>query len=606
MMAQQRDMSIVIVGHVDHGKSTILGRLLADTGSLPEGKLDQVRERCRRNSKPFEYAFLLDALKEEQAQGITIDVARCFFATEKRKYLIIDAPGHIEFLKNMVTGASRAEAALLVIDAAEGIQENSRRHGYLLSLLGITQVAVLVNKMDLVQYHQEVFQKIQAEYTHFLEQIGVTPRAFIPVSGMEGDGVAALSEAMPWYTGNTVLEQLDAFVSEPAPKNRPFRMPLQGVYKFTRGGDDRRIAAGSILSGKIALGDEVVFYPSGKKSQVKSLERFSGEPPLSAAAGEAAGFTLEEQIFLRRGEVATLAREPKPSVARRFRASVFWLGRNPLTREKSYFLKAGTAKVEARLAEVLQVIDASTLEQQNKNCLERHDVGECVFEAQAPFAFDLAEEMAETSRFVLVDAFEIAGGGIIREALEDADTWLRNKLLVRNRKWEHSLVSPEERADLYNQHPELVIITGATGEERKSVAKALEKHLLHRGKKAYFLGMGNLLYGVDADLKKEGNGAAAFQDRKEHMRRLGEVAHLLLDAGLIAIVTARDLEEQDVAILRKAIAPSERNGITCLLGETSSSPNLRFDLRLERGEQPEELAKSLARHLGERGVFFAP
>ncbi len=604
-MAQQRDMSIVIVGHVDHGKSTILGRLLADTNSLPTGKLDQVRERCRRNSKPFEYAFLLDALKEEQAQGITIDAARCFFATEKRRYLIIDAPGHIEFLKNMVTGASRAEAALLVIDAAEGIQENSRRHGYLLSLLGITQVAVLVNKMDLVDYDEAIFRKIQEEYTAFLGQIGVTPKAFIPVSGMEGDGVAALSKCMPWYAGVTVLEQLDAFISEPAPKNRPFRMPVQGVYKFTRGGDDRRIVAGSIISGKITLGDEVLFYPSGKKSRVKSLERFAGEPPLSAGAGETAGFTLDEQIFIRRGEMAVLAKEPRPKVATRFRASFFWLGREPLVQGKSYLLKVGSAKVEAHLLEVLQVIDASTLEQQNKSCLERHDVGECVFETSTPLAFDMAEEMAETSRFVMVDAFEIAGGGIIREALEDQDAWLRNKLLVRNRKWEHSLVPPEERADLYSQYPELVVITGGTGEERKSVAKELERCLLHRGKKAYFLGMGNLLYGVDADLKKEGNGAAAFQDRKEHMRRLGEVAHILLDAGLIAIVTARDLDEKDVSILRKAIAPSDRQGVTLLLGEDNEK-TFPWDLRLPREEKPRELARTIARYLGERGIFFAP
>src|SRR6185503_4581262 len=209
--AGSRRLSLVIGGHVDHGKSTIIGRLLADTGSLPEGKLAQVRESCERNAKPFEYAFLLDALKDEQAQGITIDAARVFFKTARRDYIIFDAPGHIEFLKNMVTGASRAEAALLVIDAHEGVQENSRRHGYMMSMLGIRQLAVLVNKMDLVGYDRALYSKIETAYRQFLEQIGVTPLAFIPVVGRDGDNLAHRSPGLSWYDGPTVLDTLDAF-----------------------------------------------------------------------------------------------------------------------------------------------------------------------------------------------------------------------------------------------------------------------------------------------------------------------------------------------------------------------------------------------------------
>src|SRR6476659_456550 len=225
-------MNIVIVGHVDHGKSTVIGRLLADTHSLPEGKLDQIRAQCELNSKPFEYAFLLDALKDAQAQGITIDAARVFFNSSRRPYLILDAPGHIEFLKNMITGAARAEAALLVIDAAEGVQENSRRHGYMVSLLGIRQLAVLVNKMDLVGWDQAVFDRIRREYAGFLDQVGIQPSAFIPVSGRSGDNIADRSAHLGWYAGPTVLEALDQFHSEPAPVDRPFRMAVQDVYKF--------------------------------------------------------------------------------------------------------------------------------------------------------------------------------------------------------------------------------------------------------------------------------------------------------------------------------------------------------------------------------------
>ena len=213
-MNGRAQMNIVIVGHVDHGKSTVIGRLLADTGTLPKGKLESVKDNCRKNSKPFEYAFLLDALKDEQSQGITIDMARCFFKTAARDYIIIDAPGHIEFLKNMITGASRAESALLVIDVDEGIKENSKRHGQMVSMLGVKQVTVLVNKMDLVDFSEEVFEKLKADYSEFLAQIKVKPVSFIPVSAREGDNIATLSERMPWYRGATVLQQLDGFTSD--------------------------------------------------------------------------------------------------------------------------------------------------------------------------------------------------------------------------------------------------------------------------------------------------------------------------------------------------------------------------------------------------------
>ena len=299
-------MQIVIGGHVDHGKSTIIGRLLADTHSLPDGKLEQVKALCERTAKPFEYAFLLDALKDERAQGITIDAARVFFKTAQRDYIIIDAPGHIAFLKNRVTGAARAEAALLVIDAKEGVRENSRRHGYMMSMLGLKKIAVLVNKMDLVDFDRAVFDRIEAEYRAFLQQVDVRPARFIPVAGRDGENIATRSTLMPWYDGPTVLEMLDQFPAEPAAMHQPFRMPVQDVYKFTNRGDDRRIVAGSVESGSAQVGDEIVFYPSGKKTVIKSLEAFHRAAPVRAASGEAAGLTLQEQIYVARGELATL------------------------------------------------------------------------------------------------------------------------------------------------------------------------------------------------------------------------------------------------------------------------------------------------------------
>src|SRR5918999_1367624 len=251
-------MNLVVTGHVDHGKSTVVGRLLADTGSLPEGKLDAIRALCARNSKPFEYAFLLDALRDERAQGITIDAARVFFKSRQRDYLLLDAPGHSGFLRNMITGAARAEAALLVIDAREGVRDNSRRHGYLLSLLGIRQLAVIVNKMDLVDRSRDVFDRVAGEYQDFLSNLQVTPSWFIPVSGMTGENIVDRAPQLPWYSGPTVLEALDAFTPEPAPLDAPFRMPVQGVYKFTANNDDRRIVAGSVATGRVHVGDELI------------------------------------------------------------------------------------------------------------------------------------------------------------------------------------------------------------------------------------------------------------------------------------------------------------------------------------------------------------
>ena len=415
-------MGIVIVGHVDHGKSTIIGRLLADTGTLPEGKLEQIKDLCARTSKPFEYAFLLDALKDERSQGITIDAARVFFRTPKRRYLILDAPGHVEFLKNMVTGAARAEAALLVLDAGEGIQENTRRHAYLLSMLGVRQIAVVVNKMDLVGCRQEAFDAFARDLGEFLTTIDMTPAAIIPVIGREGDNLAMRSTTMPWYTGPTVLEALDAFRSQGEAVDGPFRMPVQAVFKFTNDGDDRRIVAGTIDSGRVRVGDEVVFHPSGKRARVKSLEAFNRIAPSMAGAGESTGFTLAQQIYVTRGELTTLAHEPQPVTATRIRTSIFWLGARPLEVGRQYALKLGTARVSVHLEHIERVLDASTLEAvTDRTAVVRNEVADCVLKLRQPIAFDRASELAATSRFVLVDNFSISGGGVVREALPPAD-----------------------------------------------------------------------------------------------------------------------------------------------------------------------------------------
>lgn len=550
-VAARESLSLVVAGHVDHGKSTVVGRLLADAGGLPTGKLEQVRSFCERNSRPFEYAFLLDALKEEQSQGITIGASRVFFKTAKRDYLIVDAPGHEEFLKNMVSGASHAEAALLVVDAKEGARENSRRHGYVLSLLGIRQVAVLVNKMDLVGYERTAFERVRSECEAFLQGIGVKAAAFLPVAAAAGENLAGRSPRMPWHAGPSLLELLDSFSAEPPPRGRPFRMLVQDVYKFTARGDDRRIVAGTVEAGEVRPGDEVVFHPSGASSRVRSLEAHGRPGAERLGAGEAAGFTLEKPLFVRRGEIAALKGQAPPKVATRLRASVFWLGRNALAPGRDFTLKLGTARAGARVEKVLRVLDAATLEAPAEaSAVGRHQAGEVVLALDRPVAFDLAEAEPATGRFVLVDGFDITGGGLVLEALPDAPAGPRGRVALRNSKWVYGGVPAARREERSRQRACLLIVTGSDDEARKEAARALEERLFEEGRQVYFLGIGSVLYGVDADIR----GAPA--DDEEDMRRAAEVAHILLDAGMVLVFSAARLTQADLAVFRTAVEPS--------------------------------------------------
>ncbi len=576
-------MNIVIVGHVDHGKSTVIGRLLADTGSLPEGKLDAVKASCRRNSKPFEYAFLLDALKDEQAQGITIDMARCFFKTKKRDYIIIDAPGHIEFLKNMITGASRAEAALLVIDADEGIQENSRRHGQMVSMLGVKQVTVLVNKMDLVGYREEVYLKLQADYSEFLRQIKVTPVSFIPVSAREGENIASHSELMGWYTGPTVLDQLDGFASEADLQEKPFRFPVQDIYKFTKENDDRRIVAGTVAAGTVHAGDEVLFLPSGKQSRVLSVESFNTRPKTAATVGDAIGFTLATQIYIRPGELMVKPSDPQPEVGSRFRVNIFWLGRAPMVRDREYKLKLGSAKASVRLAEICNTLDASDLSfSSSKQQLECRDVGECILETSRPIAFDPSSSSESTGRFVIVDNFEIAGGGIVVENLSSGETLLQRHIRERENNWEAGHVRVEERAQANSHQPKFIVFTGAPGTGKRAVAKSLERTLFENRMNAYYLGVASIDRGLDADIGAKADSA------DERLRRIGELARILTDAGLIFITTIDDADDFDIEALKQLNEPNDILVIN--LGENGFS-RYQPDLHLPSvGELKESVA----------------
>jgi bifunctional enzyme CysN/CysC len=467
----------------------------------------------------------------------------------------------------------------------------------MVSLLGIRQLAVVVNKMDLVGWDRGVYDRIVREYGAFLDQVGIRPACFIPVSARGGDNIAEGSANLPWYQGPTVLNALDQFRSEPAPVERPFRMSVQDVYKFTKQGDDRRIVSGTVDSGSVSLGDTVVFYPSGKKSRVKSIEAFNRPVQGRAEAGWAVGFTLQEQIYITRGEMAALESQSRPQVTTRLRVSLFWLGKEPMVKRKEYLLKLGTARVTARIEEVLRVMDASTLDTaEQRNAVQRHDVAECVLRLDRAIACDVAEDIAATSRFVIVDDYEIRGGGIVREAMADRQTAVRDRVMLRNYKWEPSIIQPEHRAEKYNQKAALILVTGEHESDRKGVAKALEGKLFEDGKVVYFLGIGNVLYGVDADIERK------QENRLEHMRRLAEVANLMLDAGIILIVAAAELTQDDLEVIKTAVQPDWIE--TVWAGDTITT-DLACDLQLPGGAVPEAVDR-LKAHLQDKGVIFRP
>jgi bifunctional enzyme CysN/CysC len=521
-------LKIVFVGHVDHGKSTLIGRIFFDTRSLPEGKVEQIQAACREEGMEFEYAFLLDALLEEQEQNITIDTTQIQFRTGKRPYVIIDAPGHKEFLKNMITGAASADAAVLLIAANEGVREQSRRHGYLLSLLGINQVVVAVNKMDLVDYSENLFREVVAEYEGFLAQIGIEARAFVPIAARNGanvtpsQGDVADRPPMPWYTGPTITEMLDSF-EPPAPLHHlPLRFPVQDVYRF----DDRRIIAGRIESGTLKVGDTLVFSPANKTSTVASIERWHAPSSDVAVAGESIGVTLTEQIFVERGHVASLELEA-PIESNRFKARLFWMGRKNLVPNRRYKLKLTTQELDAEIVSIDRVIDASTLEtvDESRNYIARNDVAEVTIQTRAPLVMDNHERLPQMGRFVIVDQRHVAGGGIVFGGVYTD----RTKVKSQNIFWSEGEVTSTKRA-LRNGHKGAVVwLTGLSGSGKSTIAHALERELFNSGLHTYTLDGDNVRHGLNSNL------GFSPEDRVENIRRIAEVAKLMSDAGLIVI-----------------------------------------------------------------------
>lgn len=564
----KEQMKIVIVGHVDHGKSTLVGRLFHDTDSLPDGKFEQIQAMCKKRGMQFEWSFLMDALQAERDQEITIDTTQIWFKTKKRDYVIIDAPGHKEFLKNMISGAAMSEAALLIIDANEGVKEQSKRHGYLLHLLGVRQITVAVNKMDLVDYSEKKFKKIEKEYRAYLAEIGVTAGDIIPISAREGDNIAAYSDKMSWYDGPNVVDALDKFKRKPELHDLPLRMPLQDVYRFD---EHKRFFAGRIESGTINVGDEIVFSPSNKTSKVSSIEFWGSESQSQASAGECIGLTLEEQIFVERGEIISL-KENAPILSNLFRARIFWLGSSDLKVGSRYTMKISTSEYKVEIREIEKVISTDDLSHTDNATVAKNDVAEVIVHVKGLAALDEFEDNQQMGRFMLMDGFNVAGGGII--SMEGFTDQRATKNITSTHLFAvEDSITPEARAVNNGHLGGMLWFSGLSGSGKTTLSQELERRLFAKGYQVYVLDGDNIRNGLCSDLGFTPEG------RSENLRRVSEVAALFAKAGIIVITAF--------------ISPysADRRRARAALPENFHSVYIDADLKVCEGRDPKGLYK---------------
>ncbi len=408
MMKEREHLNFVIVGHIDHGKSTLIGRLLYDTDSIPESIIDDVRVTSEAIGKKMEFAYLLDSLKEEREQNITIDTTQTFFKSEKRDYIIIDAPGHKEFLKNMITGASLANAAILMVDSSVGLQEQSRRHAFILSLLGVKQIIVAINKMDLVDYRQDVYEKLKKEVTEFLAKINLTPSYIIPVSAQEGDNVVTPSKNMTWYSDNIVLDALDSFEPSASLDKKSLRFPVQDIYTI----DGKKIFVGKVESGSLKKGDEVVILPRNKKTTIASIEVWK-QIKNKAKTGDSIGLTFSDDLDLKRGDIVCEGGEPK--VLTKLNATVFWMDSKDYSSDDKLIVKCATQEEPCKIVSIESRIDSSTLDiiKGDNNAMKTTEAAKLTLEVKEPLVIEDFNNIEGLGRFVFTrEDGDIVAGGI--------------------------------------------------------------------------------------------------------------------------------------------------------------------------------------------------
>ena len=559
-------INLVIAGHVDHGKSTLIGRLLHDTDSLTEGKMAAVKAMSERRGMPLEYAFLLDALQAERDQGITIDTTQVLFNSKKRSYLIIDAPGHKEFLKNMISGAAQADAGVVVIDVEEGIQEQSRRHCYLLRLLGLKEIIIVVNKMDLIEYSQRKFNHLKKQIVEYLSEIDLACKAVVPISARDGQGLIDLSEKMPWYTGSNFIDTLDQLPEANSTNDLPTRLPIQDVYKF----DERRIIAGRIESGTLKIGDELLFTPSNKRAAIESFEVWNAkDQKTKAIAGESVGIILNEEIFIERGHIASLSTDA-PIETNVFRGKVFWIGNKPINVGDRLKIKIGTAEHISEVQSIENKIDLSSLEAIDVDLLEKNDIGEVIFRTKSTVALDPFEKNHRTGRFVLINEYETVGGGIVSmQGYADQrglyDVTSKNIMAVSSR------VDISARVANNGHKGGIIWLTGLSGAGKSTIAIEAEHQLFLKGYQVNVLDGDNIRFGLSADL------GFSPEDRTENIRRIGEVAKLFAEAGILVITAFISPYKQD------------RDRIRAIAGDIFHEVFIEADLEICENRDPKGL-----------------
>ena len=527
-------LNIVSVGHVDHGKSTLIGRLLYETGSLPDGTFAELVASSERRGVEMEWSFALDALQAERDQAITIDTTRIWFRTGGRRYAIIDAPGHRQFISNMMSGASEADAAILMLDVSQGVSEQTRRHAYLLKLLGIEQLVVAVNKMDAVDFDKERFATLAREIEHDLLTVGLRPMAVVPVSARHGDNLVHTSARLPWYTGPTLVELLERFDPAAQPEAEALRMRVQDVY---RNGTER-IAVGRIEAGMLQVGDEIVISPDSSTARVSTIARWPslGEP--IARKGESVGITVDRPIFIDRGDVISHV-DDVPDRSRAFSATLFWMAERGPELEATYRIQFGPTEARVSIDAIERIVDTERLEPLAQAALPQHALYDLSLRSRALLPLDERDRHSSQARCVLLRGRDVVACGFISRVQHSTSK-------ATNLTPHEHLVRPSERHER-NGHPGAVIwLTGLSGSGKSTIAMAVERRLFARGKCAYVLDGDNVRCGLNRDL------GFSPVDRTENIRRVAHVAALFADAGAIVITAFISPSSEDRATARAA------------------------------------------------------